>query len=379
LSTPPARNPQVEIDAAIERLRRYEEFIKKIAAKSPDGQIDSPNMAVARASLQAMEAVDRGIDAFAKLPSEGRKCKVNALYRECLQAARFTCATRFLLLRDLKEVPLDAVREGLGADVDMKTLVARRADFEKALVDYRKSLGQTLTACEVTRLAGQTGSADSNDTNRLGLLFVGQERGHIMALTINRLRTYANELSASLNDTLQVLVDVLSENEDVLPAASRVLTSFEVDQQALPAALEDMENIRRQLEGMAQELCLIASHELGSDAPTWKLALECAVATREFTLALAKIMERGRSAPAEPGSRAPTSTGQAADSSAGRTTASRAGDGMSGGGKKRGGRKGKQRPPRPRPRLPRRGFRRLRTRSAPRSTAPSGQWRGPGL
>ncbi|MBW8827963.1 MAG: hypothetical protein JF606_00750 [Burkholderiales bacterium] len=252
---------------------------------------------------------------------------------------------RFLLLRDMSGSP-DVVLEGLNPDADMETLVARRAEFEKALVDYRQFLGQTLKACEVTRLAERTLDADlSNETNRLGLHFVASEWGVITALTTYRLMTHAKELSASLNDTLKVLENVLKANEEVLAAASVVLTDLDVDQQALPGALDGMENMRRQVDGTAQALCLIASRELESDAPTWKMALECADATRGFSLALAEIMKRARSAPAKPGSRTSASTGPAkADSSAGRTAASRAGDGMSGGGRKRSGRKGNQRP-----------------------------------
>ncbi|MBW8831500.1 MAG: hypothetical protein JF606_19195, partial [Burkholderiales bacterium] len=339
-SAPLVRNLQTEIDAAVAHSKRYQEYIERTYPKKA---FQRPNLLVARASLQAMEAAQRGLDALAA--SSARAQRANLAARELLEEERFNGAMRFLALRDDSQLS-DVVVDGLDRDADMETLVVKRAAFEKALVEGRQLLGQTLAAREVMKLGGWTISAEiSNETNRLSLLCQAFEWDEIMSLTTNRLLTHAKELSPSLIDALDVLIGIIFANQDAYSAAESLLTCSQVDQQTLPAALEAMEHIRSQIDGAAQQLCLVASRELESDAPTWKMALECADAARGFSLAMAETMKRARNAPAEPGSRASASTGPAsADPSAGRMVASPAGDGMSGGGRKRSGRKGKQRP-----------------------------------
>jgi hypothetical protein len=98
----PKCDPRAELDDALAHVHRYRAFIHRL---SPNASFEPPNLMVARASVQAMEAAQRGFDALAQLPSSERLSTARREARALLDAERLNGALRFLVLRDHEVQP----------------------------------------------------------------------------------------------------------------------------------------------------------------------------------------------------------------------------------------------------------------------------------
>jgi len=290
----PKLNPHAELEAAVARIRHYCAFIDRI---SPSGAFNSPNVMVARVSVQAMEAAQCGLDALAQLPSHQRVSNANRKARALLDAERTNSALRFLVLRDHAVIAPEVVSEGVDPDADQETLEVLRQEIDKQLSVCRQLLAQTELALKVVLGNLETGQhpemkPDLKKAHFWGVTFRTFECSQIVSLTTYRLLTHARDLAPAFKETLTAHFHVL---QSVMPAtkpAWLVLNEDNPEPQAVAAVLETIENIPRQIDGTALQMCLAAARELESESSTWAMALECADATRAYGAAFLEEKKR---------------------------------------------------------------------------------------
>ncbi|MBW8832459.1 MAG: hypothetical protein JF606_24280 [Burkholderiales bacterium] len=254
------------------RAAKNEAFIQRMFA---DG-IDKLPL-VARAAMQTIDVVQRGLDAYASLPLGVRSEPEMLVGREMLELQLRESALQFLLLRDHSEPESTLTRREPADGADPAEMQAYLGEISERLAHCRGDIARVRSAGKAVQNGARRAeiSADvAGPANYWAVVHEFFSSHGIVVLTTLRLQAQRGELSPGLRGALTALMALMHSTRGNFTQAYKVLVQYSVNPEHLPGAREAMQNIRRDIEASAGQLCLAACREIDSDSENWKLALE---------------------------------------------------------------------------------------------------------